>query len=103
MTGDSNIVVAGGADNMSQAPFTIRNMRFGTMLGAPNQLEDTLWVGLTDTFCRLPMALTAEKLGEQFNVTREEVDNFALRSQRLWKAGKLLGRFVFKNSVDCFF
>lgn len=74
---------------MSQAPFAIRNMRFGTTLGAPNQLEDTLWVGLTDTFCRLPMALTAEKLAEQFKVTRDEVDNFALRSQQLWKAGNI--------------
>lgn len=72
---------------MSQAPFTIRNMRFGTQLGVNYQLEDSLWVGLTDTYCKLPMALTAEKLGAQNNITREEVDEFALRSQQLWKAG----------------
>lgn len=75
---------------MSQVPFSIRNMRFGTQLGINYQLEDSLWVGLTDSYCKLPMALTAEKLGEQCNITREEVDEFSLRSQQLWKAGKTM-------------
>lgn len=97
VSGDSNIVVAAGTDNMSQAPFAVRNIRFGTTLGAPNQLEDTLWVGLTDTFCKLPMALTAEKLAEQFNVTRQEVDEFSLRSQQLWKAANDAG--IFKEEL----
>jgi len=73
---------------MSQAPFALRNIRFGTALGANYQMEDTLWVGLTDSYCRLPMALTAEKLAEQFKISRQEVDQFALRSQQKWKAGK---------------
>lgn len=73
---------------MSQAPHTVRNMRFGVPLGQPPVLEDSLWLGLTDTYCKLPMALTAEKLGAQLKVTRDECDDFSLRSQQLWKAGK---------------
>lgn len=92
-TGAAKISLAGGTDNMSQAPYAVRNMRFGTTLGVNLQLEDTLWVGLTDTYCKLPMALTAEKLGEQFGIKREDVDNFALKSQHNWKAASDEGRF----------
>lgn len=91
-TGAAKISLAGGTDNMSQAPFAVRNMRFGTTLGVNLQLEDTLWVGLTDTHCKLPMALTAEKLGEQFGIKREDVDNYALKSQQKWKAAYDGGR-----------
>lgn len=86
--GESKVVLTGGADNMSQAPYAVRNVRFGAPLGASIAFEDTLWTGLIDTHCKLPMALTAEKLGAQFKVTREEVDDFSLRSQTLWKKGK---------------
>lgn len=72
---------------MSQSPYTARNMRFGVPLGQNIIMEDSLWVGLTDTYCKMPMALTAEKLGEQCGIKREDVDKFALRSQQLWKAG----------------
>lgn len=72
---------------MSQAPHAIRNLRFGVPLGKSLQLEDTLWAGLTDTYCNLSMALTAEKLGSQNGITREDVDRFSLRSQQLWKEG----------------
>ncbi|XP_050423244.1 3-ketoacyl-CoA thiolase, mitochondrial [Adelges cooleyi] len=85
ITGEAQIVLTGGVDNMSQTPHVVRNARFGIPLGAPYQFEDSLWTGLTDTFCKLPMALTAEKLAEVYKVTRQEVDEFALRSQTLWK------------------
>jgi len=84
ISGDAEIVVAGGAENMSQYPFVVRNVRFGTMLGQNYSFEDSLWLGLTDTYCQLPMALTAEKLAKEFKVQRQEVDEFALRSQQLW-------------------
>lgn len=74
---------------MSQAPHTIRNIRFGVPLGRPPVIEDSLWVGLTDTYCKLSMALTAEKLGGQNNITREDADKFSFRSQQLWKEGNL--------------
>lgn len=81
------MVLTGGVDNMSQAPHVVRNARFGIPLGASYVFEDSLWTGLTDTHCKLPMALTAEKLAEVYKVTRQEVDEYALRSQTLWKQG----------------
>uniref|UniRef100_V5GWS4 3-ketoacyl-CoA thiolase, mitochondrial n=1 Tax=Anoplophora glabripennis TaxID=217634 RepID=V5GWS4_ANOGL len=92
-TGASNIVLTGGVENMSAMPYAIRNARFGVPLGVSPVLEDTLWAGLTDTYCKLPMALTAEKLGEQYKITRDEVDEFSLRSQQLWKQAQDAGRF----------
>nr|BAN20370.1 yippee interacting protein [Riptortus pedestris] len=97
LVGDSNIVLTGGVDNMSQAPFAVRNIRFGAPLGSKIDFEDTLWVGLTDTYCNLPMGLTAEKLGAQYKITRDEVDEYALRSQQLWKKAQDEGRF--KNEL----
>ncbi|XP_043260251.1 3-ketoacyl-CoA thiolase, mitochondrial isoform X1 [Colletes gigas] len=93
LTGESKVVIAGGAENMSQAPFVVRNVRFGTLLGQKYEFEDSLWVGLLDTYCNLPMGMTAEKLGAQYGLKREEVDEFALRSQQLWKAANDAGRF----------
>ena len=72
---------------MSQVPYSVRNIRFGTQLGVNLTMEDSLWQGLTDSYCQLPMALTAEKLAEQFKITRDSVDEFALRSQTNWKNG----------------
>lgn len=88
LTGESKVVLTGGADSMSQAPYAVRNVRFGVPLGSNIAFEDTLWTGLIDTHCKLPMGLTAEKLGAMFKVTRQEVDEFSLRSQVLWKKGK---------------
>lgn len=73
---------------MSQCPYTVRNIRFGSPLGVSPILEDSLWLGLSDTYCKMPMGATAEKLGAKVGVKRDEVDEFALRSQKLWKEGK---------------
>jgi len=81
LLGESELVLAGGMENMTQAPFVIRGLRHGLKLGG-GALEDTLMVGLTDTYCGLPMALTAEKLAEQYGVTRKDADSYALRSQQ---------------------
>ena len=51
-------------------------------------MEDTLWAALTDTYVKLPMALTAEKLAEQYSITREQCDAFALQSQQRWANGE---------------
>jgi len=91
--GAAEISLTGGADNMSQAPYTVRNIRFGSPLGVSPVLEDSLWLGLTDTYCKMPMALTAEKLGEQCKITREDVDKFALSSQQNWKKANDAGYF----------
>jgi acetyl-CoA acetyltransferase family protein len=81
LLGESELVLAGGMENMTQAPFVIRGLRNGLKLGG-GALEDTLMVGLTDTYCGLPMALTAEKLAEQHGITRRDADSYALRSQQ---------------------
>lgn len=93
LSGESKIVLAGGAENMSQSPFVVRNVRFGTTLGQKYDFEDSLWLGLLDTYCNLPMGMTAEKLGAQYGLKREEVDEFALKSQQQWKAANDAGRF----------
>ncbi|CAL1681632.1 unnamed protein product [Lasius platythorax] len=93
LTGESKIVLTGGAENMSQAPFVVRNVRYGTTLGQKFDFEDSLWLGLQDSYCNLPMGMTAEKLGAQYNLKREEVDQFALSSQQRWKAANDAGRF----------
>ncbi|KAF4527318.1 hypothetical protein B566_EDAN001094 [Ephemera danica] len=85
LCGDSSVVLTGGVDNMSQAPHMVRNIRFGLGLGQQLELEDSLWSALTDTYCNLPMALTAEKLAEQYKISRDDVEEFSLRSQANWK------------------
>jgi acetyl-CoA acetyltransferase family protein len=78
---DSRMVLAGGMENMTQAPFVIRGTRTGLKLDG-GALEDSLMAGLTDSYCGLPMALTAEKLAEQCGITRQDADAYALRSQQ---------------------
>src|SRR5438045_9793265 len=78
--GEMTMVLAGGMENMTQAPFVIRGLRNGLRLGG-GALEDSLMAGLTDTFCGLPMALTAEKLAEQHGITRKAADAYAVRRQ----------------------
>src|SRR5207237_9676589 len=78
---ETNMVREGGMENMAQAPFVIRGARSGLKLGGGTR-EDWRMAGLTDTYCGLPMALTAEKLAEQQGITRKDADAYALRSQQ---------------------
>jgi len=57
-------------------------------------MEDSLWAGLNDTFCKLPMALTAENLADQYKITRQECDEFALQSQHRWQKAHDNGHFT---------
>ncbi|XP_072015064.1 LOW QUALITY PROTEIN: 3-ketoacyl-CoA thiolase, mitochondrial-like [Amphiura filiformis] len=97
LVGDSEVVMTGGAENMSQAPYTVRGTRFGTKLGVDYKLEDTLWATLTDAHIQTPMGITAETLGAKYGVTREDCDQFALQSQQRWKAANEAG--VFKEEM----
>src|ERR1700689_2365184 len=67
LLGEAAMGLAGGMENMTQAPFVIRGARNGLRLGG-GALEETLMAGLTDSFCGLPMAMTAEKLAEQTGI-----------------------------------
>ena len=80
LLGQATYVLAGGMENMSQAPHIIRGARWGLALGQ-GKLEDSLWEGLTDSYNNMPMAITAENLARQYEISREASDEFALRSQ----------------------
>ncbi|KQU21433.1 beta-ketoadipyl CoA thiolase [Bacillus sp. Leaf13] len=79
LTGEANVVLAGGTESMSQVPHVIRGMRWGSQLGAP-VVEDWVWDGLYDTYGECTMAETAENLAAKYNLSREEVDQHALES-----------------------
>lgn len=95
MLGDAEVALCGGAESMSQAPHIVRGARWGDLrLGPPgDSFEDLLWSALTDTQCGMSMAQTAEKLAEQYGVTREEADMVAYNSQQRAKAAWDAGRF----------
>jgi acetyl-CoA C-acetyltransferase/acetyl-CoA acyltransferase 2 len=92
-TGQAEVVLVGGTESMSQAPHVLRGARFGTPLGKPPAVEDMLWSALTDSHAGMPMALTAEKLAEQYRIGQDEVDEYAVQSQRRWAAAQEAGRF----------
>ncbi|HET9555172.1 MAG TPA: acetyl-CoA C-acetyltransferase [Anaeromyxobacteraceae bacterium] len=94
MTGQAEVVLAGGTESMSQAPLALRGTRWGHPFGKLPALEDTLWSALTDSYAGLPMALTAEKLAEQYRITQDEVDELSVSSQRRWAAAHEAGRFA---------
>ena len=91
--GEASLVLAGGTENMSQAPFAIRGAREGWGLGQ-QQVDDTLWGALTDHYIGCSMAETAENLAEQYGITREEQDEFAARSHALAVAARERGRLA---------
>ncbi|HUP46178.1 MAG TPA: acetyl-CoA C-acetyltransferase [Thermoanaerobaculia bacterium] len=97
MLGESKTVLAGGMENMSQAPHVIRGARKGFKLGQ-GAIEDSLMVALLDTWCGYYMAETAENLARKYEISREEQDRFALRSQHCAgeavKAGRLQEEIV---------
>ena len=104
MTDEVSVVLAGGMEAMSQAPFVIRG-RDGFTLAPGGKLEDSLMVALLDSYCGSYMANTAELYGSQHGITREMQDEFALRSQKCaddaYKAGRLQEELVpvpLKNS-----
>lgn len=79
--GEAATALVGGMESMSQAPHVVRGARSGFALGQ-GKLEDSLMVALLDTYCNTPMAGTAENLARKFEVSREEQDAYALRSQQ---------------------
>ena len=90
--GEAQIVLAGGTENMSQAPHVIRGLRSGLRFGQ-GALEDYLWESLLDPYCGCTMAGTAENCAAKYGISREAQDAFALRSQQLahraWSDGRL--------------
>src|SRR6476660_8808200 len=92
LLGEATTVLAGGMENMSQAPFVVRGARKGLKLGQ-GALEDSLMVALLDTQCGLYMAQTSDRVAAKYGVTREEQDEYALESQKraaaAWQACRI--------------
>mgnify|MGYP004604028277 FL=1 len=93
--GDADIVVAGGMENMSRAPYALPNARFGYRMNAPKgslidcMINDALW----DAFNDYHMMITAENVAEQWHLTREELDEFSAVSQQKAVAAQEAGKF----------
>jgi acetyl-CoA acyltransferase 2 len=92
LPGEARVVLAGGMENMSQAPHVIRGARTGFRLGE-GQLEDSLMSGLFDTYCGFSMSETAENLAAEQGITRRASDEYALRSQQAAEAAFRAGHF----------
>lgn len=95
--GDADIVVAGGVENMDMAPFALQKARYGYRMGSPmgkselvdTMVNDALW----DVYNNVHMGITAENICDQWNITREELDAFAVNSQNKAAAAQASGAF----------
>ncbi|MBT2645423.1 acetyl-CoA C-acetyltransferase [Bacillus sp. ISL-34] len=90
LTGEANVILAGGTESMSQVPHVIRGMRWGSQLGAP-VVEDWVWDGLYDTYGECTMGETAENLAAKYSLSREEVDQHAHASHERALAARKKG------------
>lgn len=94
MLGDAEIVVAGGTENMSQAPYLDKDTRWGKRMGDATLVDSLIADGLTDIFSNVHMGVTAENIADQYNITREQMDEFAVTSQNRAEAAVKSGKFV---------
>lgn len=91
--GDADVIVAGGTESMSLAPYVVPSARFGARMGDTKMIDEMVYTGLTEVFNNYHMGITAENLVEQFKLTREEQDKFAQNSQEKAKAAQEAGKF----------
>jgi len=97
MLGDANIILAGGTESMSTAPYLLEKARFGYKMGHQEVVDSMIKDGLTDAFNNYHMGITAENIAEQWEITREEQDKFALNSQL--KTEKAIKEGKFKDEI----
>jgi len=91
---EARIVLAGGMENMSQAPHVVRGLRTGLRLGQQPPLEDSLAVALNDSYCNCLMAQTSDNLAKKYGITREAQDDYAMRSHTAGTERTKSGRFA---------
>ncbi|MGI5979438.1 MAG: acetyl-CoA C-acetyltransferase [Oscillospiraceae bacterium] len=96
-TGDADVVIAGGMESMSMAPYLIPNARFGYRMGNGTIEDSMIKDGLTDAFNNYHMGITAENVAEQWHLTREQLDEFAANSQQ--KACAAIENGAFKDEI----
>jgi acetyl-CoA C-acetyltransferase len=92
--GDAEIIVAGGTENMSRAPYLLPGARWGQRLGNGTAIDHMIHEGLTDAFHDIHMGVTAENLVERYGISREDQDAFAAESQRRAEAAIKSGAFA---------
>ena len=97
LLGDNNIVVCGGVENMSTAPYYTKDARFGAKLGNFELEDSIIHDGLTDAFENSHMGITAENIAEQFSISRKQQDEFATLSQK--KASTAIEKGKFSNEI----
>lgn len=91
--GEADIVIAGGMENMSMAPYALAQGRYGYRLGDATMYDLMTHDGLTDVFNNYHMGITAENVAEKYGITREELDQFSADSQRKAAEAKANGKF----------
>lgn len=91
---EAEIVVAGGTENMSQIPYVLKDARWGARMGDKTMMDLMIRDGLSDIFNDYHMGVTAENLAEKFNLTRQQQDEFATKSQNKTEAAQKSGRFA---------
>lgn len=93
MLGDADVVLAGGAESMSNAPYLLEKARYGYRMGH-GEIKDTMIIdGLTDAFNNYHMGITAENIAEQWAISRDEQDEFAVKSQNKAEAAQKADKF----------
>ena len=100
MSGDGEIIVAGGTENMSMAPYLLKEMRWGAKMGDVKFVDSMIYDALTDVFNQYHMGITAENIAEKYNITREEQDIFAEMSQQRAEIGSK-GRAIQGRNHSC--
>lgn len=85
MIGDANCVLAGGVEQMSQIPYVVRKARFDGLRMGNFELEDYMTAALTDAYAGIPMAITAENLGEKYSISRQACDEYSYQTQQRYK------------------
>lgn len=93
LAGDAEIVMCGGTESMSLAPYAMPAARFGARMGNTQMIDTMVNDGLTDVFNKYHMGITAENICEQWNLTREELDAFSVSSQNKAEAARAAGKF----------
>jgi len=92
-SGDGEIIVAGGTENMSQAPHIVKEMRWGAKMGDVKIVDSMIYDALTDVFNQYHMGVTAENIAEKYHISREEQDSFAESSQNRAERAQKAGLF----------
>lgn len=97
MLGDADVILAGGTESMSNAPYLLPKARFGYRMGDGKVIDSMIHDGLTETFNNYHMGVTAENIAKRWNISREEQDAFAALSQQKTEAAQKSG--VFKDEI----